>query len=84
MDRLDFLAMNILKGLMSRYGEAGYSDGSAIDEAYRLALNIIEYPITSSNKVYVEIAKCQMCLLENPNMEDCFNCFSGKISRNIT
>jgi len=34
---------------------------------------------TSSNSDYTEIAKCEKCLLIKPTMEDCFNCFSGKL-----
>jgi len=73
MNRLDYLAMNILKGLMSRYGEAGYSDGAAIDEAYRLALNIIDSPIKTSNS---SLTICPCCG-ETWNIEKYNTCQCG-------
>lgn len=38
----DFFAVEILKGLMLRQGQPGYSDRGAIDEAYQLADYMVE------------------------------------------
>jgi hypothetical protein len=38
----DFFAVEILKGLMLRQGQPGYSDRGAINEAYQLADYMVE------------------------------------------
>lgn len=38
----DFFAVEILKGLMLRQGQHGYSNSGAIDEAYQLADYMME------------------------------------------